>query len=79
MVNLPDQGVEVDMENNQINFDNHWADEMAPENIDIQPDGSVDVHLPENGVEYNDDGSLHIEPDASAHMNNPPDSFYARK
>lgn len=77
MVNLPDEGIEVDPEAGTVSFDNHWANELAPENIEINNDGSVDVGLPPEGVEYNDDGSLHLSAEASEYMENPPADYYA--
>ena len=60
MVNLPEDGIHVDPEAGNVSFDNYWANELTPENIEIQENGSVDVKLPDEGIEYNNDGSLHI-------------------
>lgn len=71
MVNLPDDGVNIDPQEGTVQFDNYWANEMTPENIEIQENGSVDVQLPEEGVEYNDDGSIHLNAEASEFMGEP--------
>jgi hypothetical protein len=76
MVNLPDDGIQVDPDAGTINFDNHFANEMAPENVDIAEDGTVNIHLPEEGVEYNDDGSVHLSAEASQFMSEPPPEYY---
>lgn len=77
MINLPDDGVEIDPEAGTMTFDNYWANELAPENIDIQEDGAVDISLPDEGIEYNDDGSIHMNAEASDLMSEPPNDFYA--
>lgn len=71
MLNLPDDGVEYDAESNVLQFDNYQANELIPENMEIQEDGSVNLTLPENGVEYNDDGSLQLSPEAAGHIESP--------
>ncbi len=70
MVNLPDQGIEVDMENMSVEVDNYWANEITPENVEISLDGSVEVQLPQDGVEYND-GQIQISAEAAGQMDNP--------
>jgi hypothetical protein len=76
MVNLPDDGVTVDTEAGTIEFDNHWANEITPENIEISQAGTIDVNLPPEGVEYNDDGSLTFSAEAGEYMNEPAPEYY---
>lgn len=76
MVNLPDQGIEIDPESGTVHFDNHFANEFTPENVEILEDGSVNIQFPEDGVEYNDDGSIHMSAQASQFMDSPPPEYY---
>lgn len=76
IINLPEVGVNIDPEAGNIQFDNYFANELAPENIDILEDGSVNVHFPEDGVEFNPDGSIHLSAQAANFMDSPPPEYY---
>ncbi|MBI2522391.1 MAG: hypothetical protein HYV97_18365 [Bdellovibrio sp.] len=75
-VPLPQDGAVYDAEAGTVTFSNDWANELAPENIEIHDDGTVGVQLPENGVEYNADGTVTLAPEAGAYMDNPPPAYF---
>ncbi|MBF0298199.1 MAG: hypothetical protein HQK51_05740 [Oligoflexia bacterium] len=67
----PDGGMNYDPQTNTLNVNNYYANEMAPDPLTINENGSVDVKLPENGVTYNPDGSIDMTAEASHSMDNP--------
>ncbi|MBF0363142.1 MAG: hypothetical protein HQK49_19125 [Oligoflexia bacterium] len=71
----PDGGMNYDPQTNTLNMNNYYANELAPDNININENGSVDVKLPDDGVTYNQDGSIDISADAKNFMDNPPPEY----
>lgn len=76
MVNLPPDGASFDANTQQINFDNYWANELTPANMEVQENGDVQLHFPADGVSFNGDHSVALDPDAAHLMEHPPENFY---
>jgi hypothetical protein len=55
-------GMDYDLESNSVQLDNFWTNEVTPDNMNVEADGSVNIALPE-GTEYYDDGSFTIPAD----------------
>lgn len=75
MVSLPDDGVAYNAETNSLEMNNYYANEIAPEHIDIAENGTVNVNLPDEGVTYNADGSFTLTAEASHFMDDPPPAY----
>lgn len=70
-IQLPAEGVEYDSSSHSLNLSNEVINELAPNNIEINEDGSVSVGLPE-GTTVNADGSWDMPAGAAEYMDNPP-------
>lgn len=57
-VPLPD-GMNYEADSNTVHMSNYWANEIAPDPIQINTDGSVQVELPHT-TEYHADGSFTV-------------------
>lgn len=71
---LPED-VSYNAESNSLEISNEVLNQMAPENVQINMDGSVAVELPSEGVTYNADGSFDITPEASAELDHPAPAY----
>ncbi len=70
------QGVSYDPASGSVSLDNHWANEVAPQNVSIHPDGGVSVTLPE-GTQYNPDGSFTVPAEHANFMEAPVPEYVA--
>lgn len=74
-VALPSDGVEYNEQDHSITLSNETVNEIVPSYVQVNPDGSVAVELPEDTT-YNDDGSLDLSASGAASLDNPlPDSI----
>ncbi|HLD99482.1 MAG TPA: hypothetical protein VJB59_04445 [Bdellovibrionota bacterium] len=69
-VTLPSEGIELDVENNTASIDNEVVNQLLPENMAVDTDGSLAVELPE-GTEVNDDGSIDLTADQAEELSAP--------
>ncbi len=70
---LPD-GIEFDPENGSVTMDNYWANEFAPQEANITPEGGVEVNLPDD-TQYNDDGSFTVTESSADFLEEPPPEY----
>lgn len=56
------EGIDYDAESNSVHMDNYWSNELAPDNMAINEDGSVSFALPEE-TEFYEDGSFNVPAD----------------
>lgn len=72
---LPD-GIEFNEDTGTLDCDNHWANEITPDSIEINAEGGVIVDLPSD-CEYNDDGSFTIPEHSADFLENPEPGYVA--
>ena len=68
-VPLPD-GMTYDSASNSVEMSNYWANEFAPDHVQIGTDGAVSVELPPT-TEYHADGTFSIPADSAHFMETP--------
>jgi len=63
-------GMNFDSSAGEINLDNYWTNELVPEPVTVNPDGSLMVQLPQD-LDYGDDGSFSLEAHQADFLENP--------
>jgi len=69
-----DEGMNFDPATGEMNFDNHWTNEITPDHVEFQPNGEVHVDMPHDS-HYMDDGSAHIPAESADFIENPAPEF----
>ncbi|MBF0315020.1 MAG: hypothetical protein HQK52_16475 [Oligoflexia bacterium] len=71
---LPEDSGGFNPETGELNLSNIWANQLMPENVEINTDGSVNVAFPE-GSEFNADGSIDVPANGAHFMDDPPPEY----